>query len=60
MMTRMEKDPVCGMEVDPQNAPATSEYNGKTYYFCSLGCKEDFDNEPEKYVGDTEQSAHYH
>jgi YHS domain-containing protein len=47
----MEKDPVCGMDVDPNSAAGQSEYGGKTYYFCSLGCKQDFDKEPERYVG---------
>jgi YHS domain-containing protein len=47
----MERDPVCGMDVDPNNAAGQSEYQGKTYYFCSPGCKQDFDQEPERYVG---------
>jgi YHS domain-containing protein len=47
----MEKDPVCGMDVDPKSAAGKSTYQGKTYYFCSPGCKRDFDKEPEKYVG---------
>jgi YHS domain-containing protein len=46
----MAKDPVCGMDVDPETAPGMSEYNGKTYYFCSLSCKLDFDRDPEKYI----------
>jgi YHS domain-containing protein len=46
----MEKDPVCGMDVDPKTAAGKSEYQGKTYYFCSPGCKKDFDKEPQKYV----------
>lgn len=50
----MEKDPVCGMKVDPLNAAGTSEYQGKTYYFCSPGCKRDFDKDPEKYLGQAE------
>ena len=29
------KDPVCGMDVDPAKAAGTSEYQGKTYYFCA-------------------------
>jgi len=45
----MEKDPICGMEVDPAIAPK-SEYKGENYYFCSASCKETFDKEPEKYV----------
>ena len=38
----MEKDPVCGMQVDPQKAAGTSEYQGKTYYFCAPGCRKAF------------------
>ena len=46
----MEKDLVCGMQVDPKKAAGTSEYQGKTYYFCSENCKQHFDNNPEKYA----------
>ena len=46
----MEIDPVCGMVVDPKTAAGKSEYQGKMYYFCSPGCKRDFDKEPQKYV----------
>ncbi len=49
----MEKDLVCGMEVDPKTATHKSTYQGKTYYFCSPGCKRDFDKEPEKYIHGT-------
>ena len=42
-------DPICKMEVDEKTAPATSEYKGKTYYFCAMGCKKTFDRNPEKY-----------
>ena len=31
----MERDVVCGMDVDPAKAAATSVHNGKTYYFCA-------------------------
>jgi Cu+-exporting ATPase len=44
------KDPVCGMDVDPETARAKSEYKGKTYYFCAPGCKKEFDQDPEKYI----------
>ncbi|HEX9872331.1 MAG TPA: YHS domain-containing protein [Candidatus Tectomicrobia bacterium] len=47
----MEKDPVCGMQVDPQKAAGTSEYQGRTYYFCSTGCKQKFDQNPGHYAG---------
>lgn len=46
----MAIDPVCGMEVDEKTATITSEYKGKTYYFCAPGCKRDFDKEPETYL----------
>lgn len=46
----MVKDPVCGMDIDPEAAAGKSEYMGKIYYFCSMGCKKAFDKEPEKYV----------
>ena len=48
----MAIDPVCKMQVDEKNAPATSEYNGKTYYFCAVGCKKAFDEDPEKYLSE--------
>ncbi|MCF7805246.1 MAG: YHS domain-containing protein [Candidatus Marinimicrobia bacterium] len=44
------KDPVCGMDVDPDNAAAQTEHNGKTYYFCAPGCKKAFEENPEKYT----------
>ena len=45
-----EKDPVCGMMVDPQKPAAKHEYKGKTYYFCSARCAERFQNEPERFL----------
>jgi Cu+-exporting ATPase len=44
-------DPVCGMQVDPATAAATSDYQGKTYYFCAVGCKTRFDKNPQSYIG---------
>jgi YHS domain-containing protein len=46
----VEKDVVCGMQVDPAKAAGKSEYNGKTYYFCSPGCKKKFDANPSQYA----------
>jgi YHS domain-containing protein len=57
---KMEKDPVCGMDVDPRTATNKSEYKGQTYYFCSSGCKKDFDHQPEKYIKLQEHSHHPH
>jgi Cu+-exporting ATPase len=52
----MAVDPVCGMTVDPEAARATgrfSQYKGVDYFFCSRGCKLDFDEEPERYLDPT-------
>jgi Cu+-exporting ATPase len=46
----MEKDVVCGMQVEPATAAGTSEYQGKTYYFCSKSCKTKFDANPRQFV----------
>ncbi|HYN09737.1 MAG TPA: YHS domain-containing protein [Vicinamibacterales bacterium] len=46
----MEKDVVCGMEVDPAKAAGKSEFKGKTYHFCSKACKTKFDANPQQYV----------
>ena len=55
-MARTYTDPVCGMEVTPETAAATSEYQGRTYYFCSVEDKETFDKNPEKYVRPEQES----
>ncbi len=46
----MVKDVVCGMQIDEKTAAGQSEYAGKTYYFCSPGCKAKFDRDPAKYA----------
>lgn len=43
-------DPVCLMEVDTEGATITSDYQGQTYYFCSTGCKRDFESNPARYI----------
>jgi P-type Cu+ transporter len=45
-----EKDPVCGMTVDPSKAAAKQEFRGHTYYFCSKRCAERFAKEPDKFL----------
>ncbi|MFQ6012579.1 MAG: heavy metal translocating P-type ATPase [Thermoplasmata archaeon] len=45
----VEKDPVCGMDVDPATAQFSSEHEGVTFHFCSAGCKETFDSDPHRY-----------
>jgi Cu+-exporting ATPase len=45
-----ERDPVCGMAVDPARAKWSHGRAGKTYYFCCKGCKEKFSADPGKYL----------
>ncbi|HEV3168063.1 MAG TPA: heavy metal translocating P-type ATPase [Isosphaeraceae bacterium] len=45
------RDPVCGMNLDPEHAAGSTEYQGQTYYFCSLHCLEQFRADPERFVG---------
>jgi len=47
----MERDPVCGMSVDPANAKGGAQsHEGHTYYFCNPKCREDFVSDPAKYL----------
>lgn len=48
---KIVKDPVCGMEVNPKEAKASLEKNGRAYYFCSSSCKEKFAGGAEKKGG---------
>ncbi len=44
------KDPVCGMEVQPESAAGSETHAGKVYYFCGKSCAAKFRAEPAKYV----------
>ena len=44
-------DPICKMDVEPETAQWSSEYEGKLYYFCAPGCKSMFDQNPGKWAG---------
>jgi Ala-tRNA(Pro) deacylase len=43
-------DVVCGTAVDKEHAWGRSEHRGETYYFCSQGCKMEFDDNPDAYA----------
>ena len=45
-----ERDPVCGMSVNPATPKFTHEYAGKKYYFCSSLCLEKFRSSPKTYL----------
>ena len=38
------------MNVDPRTAAGSAEYEGKTYYFCSAGCRQQFESDPAKFA----------
>ena len=44
------KDPVCGMDVNPQTAQHHTEHSGECYYFCSSGCQNKFEADPDAYL----------
>lgn len=46
----MNTDVVCGMKVTAQDAAGKSDYQGKTYYFCSSECKQKFDANPTQFA----------
>lgn len=41
-MSEKVKDPVCGMEVNKDDA-LRSRYEDRDYYFCSSSCKTEFE-----------------
>ncbi|MGO9562592.1 MAG: heavy metal translocating P-type ATPase [Candidatus Korobacteraceae bacterium] len=47
---KLDKDPVCGMTVDPSTAASTAEYDSKLYHFCSRPCAEKFRRDPKRYL----------
>ena len=56
-MANTQRDPVCGMEINTQDAAGSSEHEGRTYCFCSTNCKSKFDQNPQQYVKVQGQSA---
>lgn len=44
------KDPVCGMMVDPHTSTHRAEHGGRTYNFCSAGCRTKFLAQPTRYL----------
>jgi YHS domain-containing protein len=49
------KDPVCGMMVDPETAPAHTTYESQEVYFCSHECRRKFEAEPATFAGSIER-----
>ena len=47
---KLEIDPVCGMNVDPQAGKPQHLHAGETFHFCSQGCHDRFEADPEFYL----------
>jgi xanthine dehydrogenase accessory factor len=43
-------DPICGMTVDPLTSSRKSVYRDTTFWFCSDGCRAEFDRDPQRYA----------
>ena len=46
----LERDPVCGMNVNPATAKHIHDHAGKNFYFCCAPCAEKFKADPAKYL----------
>ena len=45
-----ERDPVCGMNVNPATAKHVHQHAGKNFYFCCASCLEKFKSQPDKFL----------
>ena len=52
-----QRDPVCGMSVDPRTTPYRQQHAGRPYFFCSAGCQSKFSDNPTKYLARSELTA---
>ena len=50
LMPTLERDPVCGMQVDPATTKHTYSHSGKIYFFCCPQCVDRFKCGPERYL----------
>lgn len=51
-------DPASGIEVDAETPGAIATHAGEVCVFCSEGCKDHFESDPEKYVGSYDHTLH--
>lgn len=50
-----QTDSVCGMQIEESEAAGQSEYQGRTFYFCSTACQNKFEQNPEQYANESER-----
>ena len=51
-------DVICHMDIGIQEAAGRSDYEGRSYYFCAIGCKTDFDADPGAAIKAEEEYDH--
>jgi len=44
------QDPVCGMTLSRADAAASATWEGQTYYFCCVSCREAFEADPQRHL----------
>src|SRR5579864_5047269 len=53
-----ERDPVCGMSVNPATAKHRAEHGGHRYFFCGAKCRERFVAEPNRFLDSARANLH--
>jgi hypothetical protein len=53
------RDPVCGMQVEIQHAPASTDLDGARVYFCSGRCRERFERRRQPVIVLEQSKAHH-
>ena len=48
----MERDPVCGMTLQPGQEEANCRYQDRAYHFCSKECRQLFERTPMQYISE--------
>jgi YHS domain-containing protein len=46
----MAEDPVCRMAIEREKAADRTEYSGVTYFFCSRGCRAEFEADATRFL----------
>src|SRR5436305_13521175 len=57
LSSTLERDPVCGMNVNPATARHVHNHAGKNIYFCCASCVEKFKSDPDKYLNASARST---
>jgi putative ABC transport system ATP-binding protein len=56
-LTAMATDPVCGMPIETTSSHHT-EHAGRTWWFCSAHCRDEFTAEPHRFATTSGTTTH--